>query len=139
MYGLKCWEQSIAVDAEIRLAVESSTPAAARTRVLDALGATGEAADDIGLLVSEIVTNVVRHTPALEVVLSAGRVDSHYRVESWSMGPIFDIPTRTVDEVTAGGYGLFIVDRVAQRWGVEADETGTRVWFEVPVGATAAA
>jgi len=32
------------------------------------------------------------------------------------------------------GLGLFIVDRLADRWGIEVHEVGKFVWFELNVG-----
>ena len=31
----------------------------------------------------------------------------------------------------SGGWGLFLVDQIADRWGVECTTSGTRVWFEI--------
>lgn len=37
---------------------------------------------------------------------------------------------------SSGGWGLFLVDRIAQRSGVSPAPAGTCVWFELPVSAT---
>ena len=31
----------------------------------------------------------------------------------------------------SGGWGLFLVDRIADRWGVRRTPSGTSVWFEI--------
>jgi hypothetical protein len=31
----------------------------------------------------------------------------------------------------SGGWGLFLVDQIADRWGVDCTTSGTRVWFEM--------
>jgi anti-sigma regulatory factor (Ser/Thr protein kinase) len=88
---------------------------------------------DLRLLVSELVTNSVRHAGleaddaiALDISVSPQRV----RVEVTDVGPGFDrrVPEPRPDRT--GGYGLFLVDRLADRWGVVNDEV-TRVWFEI--------
>ena len=89
---------------------------------------------DASLCVSELVTNSILHAEVepgqelrLEVAIEDGRLD----VSVSDPGSGFELP-----EVSPGdesGWGLYIVDRLAERWGVERDE-GTRVWFEMPVG-----
>jgi anti-sigma regulatory factor (Ser/Thr protein kinase) len=39
-------------------------------------------------------------------------------------------PPRVRERMTVGGYGLYVVDQAARRWGID-EEGGTRVWFEV--------
>jgi anti-sigma regulatory factor (Ser/Thr protein kinase) len=94
--------------------------------------------DDVALLVTELVTNAVRHGGAgpdrplrLELVRHNGRV----RVEVVDEGNHFEAPSRPVGGDSAGGWGLFLVDRIAERWGVCPASAGTCVWFEVPAGA----
>jgi anti-sigma regulatory factor (Ser/Thr protein kinase) len=89
--------------------------------------------DDIRLLVSELVTNSVRHAAAagrelvrLDVVRSGGTV----RVEVSDGGTGFRPRVRTKAHDEPGGWGLHLVDRLADRWGVEAGRR-TRVWFEL--------
>jgi anti-sigma regulatory factor (Ser/Thr protein kinase) len=94
---------------------------------------------DLRLLVSELVTNSVRHAGLnsddairLEISVSPQRV----RVEVTDVGPGFDRRTPEPREDRMGGYGLFLVDRLADRWGVMSDEL-TRVWFEIDQAAGA--
>lgn len=87
--------------------------------------------DDASLLVSELVTNVVRHvadrTPmVLElrltgISLRVGVVDT-----SADRPVVQDRPLRD-----GGGHGLVLVAAVSHRWGSEADGRGKRVWFEL--------
>jgi anti-sigma regulatory factor (Ser/Thr protein kinase) len=88
---------------------------------------------DLRLLVSELVTNSVRHAGlgdgdaiGLQISVSPRRV----RVEVTDVGPGFERRAPEPREDRAGGYGLFLVDRLADRWGVLSDEV-TRVWFEI--------
>ena len=84
------------------------------------------------LLVSELVTNAVRHVPAGEgdqIRLVVERGDDRVRVEVSDRGPGFLPPNPTEPASTSGG-GFHILSRVAARWGVEND-SGARVWFEI--------
>jgi anti-sigma regulatory factor (Ser/Thr protein kinase) len=89
--------------------------------------------DDIRLLVSELVTNAIRHAGAptggvvaLDVSINGPKV----RVEVADAGTGFD-PTPRADEMTKpGGWGLYLVDRIADRWGIVRNHMN-RVWFEV--------
>ena len=35
------------------------------------------------------------------------------------------------DPTRASGWGLFLVDELADRWGVEPADPGTLIWFEI--------
>jgi anti-sigma regulatory factor (Ser/Thr protein kinase) len=90
--------------------------------------------DGVLLLVTELVTNAVRHAKIgpeqslrVELRFSPRRV----RVEVLDPGPGFTrtrAPSRG-DEF--GGLGLLLVDRIADRWGVNRTASGTCVWFEI--------
>lgn len=87
-------------------------------------------ADNLRLLVSELVTNAIRHgdgatAPSLEVKVSDGRV----RAAVQDAGPGFDPATRAPAS-RDGGWGLLLVDALAERWGVERGRRA-RVWFEM--------
>ena len=88
---------------------------------------------DIRLLVSELVTNSVRHAeigPEDSISLRVAVDDPHVRVEVIDHGPGFDPPEEVpADEGRDRGWGLFFVTQLADRWGVERD--GGRVWFEI--------
>src|SRR4051794_13465564 len=90
--------------------------------------------EDLPLLVSELVTNSVRHAPAgpeewldLPFRPMGGRVCGGGGGESTGWQPPRD-PAPDPEE--PGGWGLFIVDRLSDRWGLSRDG-GTCVWFEV--------
>ena len=92
---------------------------------------------DVELLVSELVSNAVRHGGAAEetpLFFDFRRYDGHVRVELLHPGSTFKPPGGTPPTGdSSGGWGLFLVDRVADRWGVRPGASGTCVWFEVPV------
>ena len=100
----------------------------------------GRTLDDIRLLVSELVTNAIRHSDApggagevgLDVTIESGRV----RVEVADPGAGFEPQPRDDEMTRPGGWGLYLVDRIADRWGVVRNRM-TRVWFELDQGARA--
>jgi anti-sigma regulatory factor (Ser/Thr protein kinase) len=83
------------------------------------------------LLVSELVTNSVRHvTQSDQPVRLAVRIaEDMIRVEVRDGGVGF-APGKPRPRGADGGYGLFLVERMASRWGVDTSG-GTRVWFEL--------
>jgi anti-sigma regulatory factor (Ser/Thr protein kinase) len=93
---------------------------------------------DVRLLVSELVTNSVRHSGAgpPESVGLAVEVDARtIRVEVRDSGSGFEPRPRDLDRSRPGGWGLYLVDRLADRWGVARNHF-TRVWFEIDLGST---
>jgi anti-sigma regulatory factor (Ser/Thr protein kinase) len=103
--------------------------------VLDGLlrGVESPLYEDVRLLVTELVTNCVRHAGVgpderLEVVVSVS--GETLRVEVHDPGPGFDPRARPPRSTSDSGWGLVLVDRLADRWGV-AREARTRVWFEI--------
>jgi anti-sigma regulatory factor (Ser/Thr protein kinase) len=84
---------------------------------------------DLILLVSELVTNAVRHARSerFEVKLDVG--PDTLRLEVHDEGDGF-VPKIAPTRDGTGGYGLFLVDRLASRWGVERDEGGV-IWLEL--------
>jgi anti-sigma regulatory factor (Ser/Thr protein kinase) len=87
------------------------------------------------LLVSELVSNAVLHSdapPASGIVLRARLLDKDaVRVEVIDRGSGFTATPRDPEQ-QMGGYGLYLVDKQATRWGVDRErEGGTRVWFEI--------
>ena len=94
--------------------------------------------DDLSLLVTELVTNAVLHGGAAgdrPVEMEFLQVGSKIRVEVLDPGRDFEPPARTRNGDSNGGWGLFLVDRIAERWGVCPAPAGTCVWFEVGAGA----
>lgn len=95
--------------------------------------------DDLRLLVSEVVTNGLRHGGAAGedwIGLSLSLEGDVVRVEVTDPGPGFDAALREVEPDATGGWGLYLVDRLATRWGVERG-TRTKVWFELAGAARA--
>jgi anti-sigma regulatory factor (Ser/Thr protein kinase) len=90
---------------------------------------------DASLCVSELVTNAVLHAdipPEEELRLDVAIDGETLRVVVTDPGNGFRRPAATPGDES--GWGLYIVDRLSHRWGVERDR-GTRVWFEMGVKA----
>jgi anti-sigma regulatory factor (Ser/Thr protein kinase) len=129
------------VRVERRLPAAPEAAAVAR-RALDDLA--GQLSDgrmrDVRLLVSELVTNAVRHAnldsgDAIDLVIELA--DNALRVEVHDPGGGFVPRAPTPDPMRPSGWGLYLVAELADRWGVDSDET-TLVWFELDRQAAAA-
>jgi serine phosphatase RsbU (regulator of sigma subunit)/anti-sigma regulatory factor (Ser/Thr protein kinase) len=96
---------------------------------------------DLQLLVSEVVTNAVRHGGARKgehVDFRIALTSDQVRLEVRDPGPGFhDVTPELPASDRGGGYGLYLVDLFADDWGVNGSE-GTCVWFEVPLTAETA-
>ncbi|MEA2475679.1 MAG: hypothetical protein QOE06_3594 [Thermoleophilaceae bacterium] len=89
---------------------------------------------DVRLLVSELVTNSVRHAqvgPEESIHLRVSVSDASVRVEVQDSGPGFEPPTpdQTAELARESGWGLFFVTQLADRWGADRDHGS--VWFEI--------
>jgi anti-sigma regulatory factor (Ser/Thr protein kinase) len=89
---------------------------------------------DASLLVSELVTNSVRHARLrsddlirLQVELS----ERVLRVEVSDPGEGFAAKLPESAGRGPGGWGLFLTERLADRWGVDREEGWTTVWVEM--------
>jgi anti-sigma regulatory factor (Ser/Thr protein kinase) len=109
---------------------------AARRAVREALG--GELPErrlgDIELLVSELATNSVRHAGCdedAEISMMARVDDRCIRLRVCDTGEGFEEDVEPEPHPDrGGGYGLVLVDRLADRWGVQRNGRFC-VWFEV--------
>jgi anti-sigma regulatory factor (Ser/Thr protein kinase) len=125
----------VTVDVEL----EGSPAAAARARqALD--GLAGELPErrmrDVRLLVSELVTNAVRHAglhAGDKIRLLAGVTGSVLRVEVHDPGRGFELRAPSPDPTRASGWGLYLVSELSDRWGMDGVPCagGTRIWFEL--------
>jgi DNA-binding NarL/FixJ family response regulator len=81
------------------------------------------------LLVSELVTNALRHAEGnIEVVMRLG--ETSVRVEVHDDSPVVPSPVDRGTEAPSGR-GLRIVEALAARWGVRSCRKGKSVWFEL--------
>jgi anti-sigma regulatory factor (Ser/Thr protein kinase) len=90
--------------------------------------------EDVLLLVTELVTNAVRHAGvgpdgSFQVELQRWKERVRVAVANPGTGPALVSPRP--DMSGPGGWGLVLVDRIATRWGVDKDSARTCVWFEI--------
>jgi anti-sigma regulatory factor (Ser/Thr protein kinase) len=129
------------VRVERRLSVTPEAAAEAR-HALAALA--GKIPDgrmrDLRLLVSELVTNAVRHADlhhddVIDLVVEL--VGHRLRVEVHDPGGGFVPSAPSPDPARPSGWGLYLVAELADRWGVDSGDK-TLVWFELDRRAAAA-
>jgi serine/threonine-protein kinase RsbW len=88
---------------------------------------------DLQLLVTEIVANSVRHGGVGEdgeIDLRVAISDHRVRVEMRDTGIQADPKLRTPDLGGGGGFGMLLVSRMSERWGVD-HEPNVVMWFEL--------
>ncbi len=109
---------------------EQAAPGVARRALRDwcPAGIDPGLLDDAELLVSELVTNALRHGRGA-IELRAAVDDNRVFVEVVDEGSGFERTLRRGDFDQVGGWGLEIVEELASRWGVH--EGTTHVWFEL--------
>ncbi|MEU9236465.1 ATP-binding SpoIIE family protein phosphatase [Streptomyces subrutilus] len=113
---------------------EETAPGRARRFARRALTRWGleELQDSLELLVSEVVTNAVRYAER-PVTLRLLRTDV-LRCEVGDDSPQLPRQRRARD-TDEGGRGLFLVNRMARRWGATRLSSGKVVWFELSLPA----
>ena len=140
------WQRVVLKSVGFNLPGGTPAPGEARHRVLEALGEVlqPEERSTMALLVSELVTNAVRHAGMNQqsdvIRVNAAVTDDRTRIEVCDRGPGFNpgAPQVRSFEDGGGGLGLVLLDRLSATWGVAADED-VCVWaeFERPMGAHA--
>jgi serine/threonine-protein kinase RsbW len=117
-------EVTLQVDSDVR------APSLSRSHLEPIRSALGERYDDVVLVLSELVSNSVRHSRArsnsdgIEVKVSVRA--EFIRVEVADQGPGFSI-----DDPRGDGLGLSIVEKVADRWGMKDGRNKFVVWAEL--------
>jgi anti-sigma regulatory factor (Ser/Thr protein kinase) len=123
-------------DAEVQLPSRPESAATARRLtqviVLRRWQLSPKMTEDAVLLVSELVGNAVRHTGARVFGLRLRRRRGWIRVEV--RDPSRGLPClMPVQELDVSGRGLFLVDKLSDRWGVDLLPRGKTTWFEMRV------
>ena len=90
--------------------------------------------ETLRLLVTELVSNSVRHARADTVVLRVLVGRTAVLTEVTDEGPGFDPEATGTPGTDDSGWGLFLVERLAHRWGVTQQTDATKVWFELRRG-----
>jgi anti-sigma regulatory factor (Ser/Thr protein kinase) len=92
--------------------------------------------ETLRLLVTELVTNSVRHTECDSLTLRVAVGKAAVLTEVADDGPSFDAEAAVeaaepADRGENTGWGLFLVQRLARDWGVKEEKHSKRVWFEL--------
>lgn len=109
---------------------KASSVRSARDFVLGVLNAWHLDGDDAGLLVSELATNAVVHGRS-DYIVRVQLIQDVVRVEVADDNP----RQPTVASVSPGsnsGLGLWVVGRLAKRWGSRPEGEGKAVFFDLP-------
>lgn len=122
------------VDDGLSLRLRGGPEAAARARrALSKLRADIDPPlmETLRLLVTELVSNSVRHARSETVILKVLVGRTTVLTEVTDEGPGFDPAETGTPGSEDSGWGLFLVERLAHRWGVSQNEGATKVWFEL--------
>lgn len=113
---------------EVSLQIESNAkaPSLSRSRLAAMRSKLEPRFDDVVLVVSELVSNSVRHgsSNGIDVKVTAG--PGTIRVEVADDGPGF-----ATDVARGDGLGLTIVEKLSERWGLEEGRSKFTVWAEL--------
>lgn len=125
--------------ATLEFVPELRAPRAARTFAAETLAAWGVRPlhiEAVQLVVSELVTNALRHapeTPSITVQLRASDASVHVRVSDGGQGGPERRDPSDPGMGNEGGRGVWILEAFTDDWGTEQDEHGGKtVWCEVP-------
>lgn len=88
----------------------------------------GEAEEAAGVVISELVTNAVRHSGSSQATLRLARCPSHLWIEVCDTG-MWRAPAGPEDSgVAEGGRGFRLVEALSEQCGVHRAPEGTCVW-----------
>jgi anti-sigma regulatory factor (Ser/Thr protein kinase) len=90
--------------------------------------------DDLRLIVSELVTNSIRHAGLRTgdpITLEISVDETAIRLELRDRGRGFEPSVIPADPFQASGWGLFLVSQLTDRWGVSTEGGLTKVWVEI--------
>ena len=92
--------------------------------------------EKLRLVISEVVTNAVRHGSDSERIdLAVTPKPEFLCVQVTDDGPGLAPRPRALETEDDGGFGLFFVEQLTRRWGVTRENRRTRVWFELDYAA----
>ncbi|HUZ44879.1 MAG TPA: ATP-binding protein [Acidimicrobiales bacterium] len=112
------------------LAPELSSVRSARNWVADVLsGQPKERSDAAVLLTSELVTNAVLYA-AGPIRISVLVTSRHIRIEVCDSSSVVPLP-KAYDAEALTGRGLDLVGSLSDAWGVDRQDAGKAVWFEI--------
>jgi len=120
------------IEQRVELPAVASSAAGARAHARSALAAWGLGHFDetVSLLVTELISNGVRHART-RLTLALAYDGTCLRIAVSDGDPRPPVP-RAPERLTVGGWGLALVDSLATNWGADIDELdGKTVWFEI--------
>jgi anti-sigma regulatory factor (Ser/Thr protein kinase) len=85
---------------------------------------------DLRLVISEVITNAVRHGGNGDMLVAVTPKQGYLCVQVTDTGDGFAPRPRAFEPDDDGGFGLFLVERLTRRWGLTREDSNTRVWFE---------
>jgi anti-sigma regulatory factor (Ser/Thr protein kinase) len=94
---------------------------------------------DLRLVISEVITNAVRHGGEGDMLVAVTPKEGFLCVQVTDTGDGFAPRPRAFEPDDDGGFGLFLVERLTRRWGLTREDSNTRVWFEFDFAAEAIA
>lgn len=123
-------------DVRAVMTPDVGAPAQARRLLERSFGATLQPAelDRAKLMVTELVTNAVRHG-AGDITVHASLNTESLIVDVIDEGPGFEASIPEPRFPGVGGWGLSLLEAEATRWGLT--QTPTRVWFEIELSTAA--
>ncbi len=129
------WRDDALLAQRIELPGGVQAPGEARQTLTELLATRLDATDlfDVTVLISELVTNAVRHGQAGEgatIVAHVAIAPDVLRIEICDRGPGFTPPTAPAPRPGGGGNGLVLLASLSTSWGVAPADGGTCVWFE---------
>jgi anti-sigma regulatory factor (Ser/Thr protein kinase) len=89
-----------------------------------------ERVGDLRLVISEVITNAVRHGGTGDMLLAVTPKQDFLCVQVTDTGDGFAPRPRAYAPDEDGGFGLFLIERLTRRWGLTRENSNTRVWFE---------
>ena len=94
---------------------------------------------DLRLVISEVITNAVRHGGEGDMLVAVTPKEGFLCVQVTDTGDGFAPRPRAFEPDDDGGFGLFLVELLTRRWGLTREDSNTRVWFEFDFAAEAIA
>jgi anti-sigma regulatory factor (Ser/Thr protein kinase) len=94
---------------------------------------------DLRLVISEVITNAVRHGGEGDMLVAVTPKQGYLCVQVTDTGDGFAPRPRAFEPDDDGGFGLFLIERLTRRWGLTREDSNTRVWFEFDFDADAEA
>lgn len=126
-----------AIELELEPAPESATRARKALATLQE-DLDPEVYSDLELVLTELVTNSVRHGGSRSegsIRVRAALSDDRLRIEVTDPGPGFEPGEPHPAADGSGGWGLYLADLLTDRWGVERGGARTNVWVEKDLAA----